>query len=222
VLTPLQRHAAEVIAGLEAAHDFALAGGAALILQGAVDRPTRDLDFFTVDPSGVQRLLPQAEQALEEAGFSVRRVREGVGFVRLEVGRSDESFEIDLASDARLFPAETEAGLPVLNPTELAVDKVLAIFGRAEARDFVDLAALEEHHDLGDLFRLAAEKDRGFSIDVFADMLGRFDRLRAAEFGLDPPGYDRLRTTVEAIKGRSLDLARTFGQELGRERGREI
>jgi len=56
------------------------------------------------------------------------------------------------------------------------VDKVLAVFGRAEARDFVDLAALADHFDLAELFRLAAEKDPGFSIEVFAEMLERLNR----------------------------------------------
>jgi hypothetical protein len=64
--------------------------------------------------------------------------------------------EVDLAADARLFPLEVQSGLPVLNSTELAVDKVLAIFGSAEARDFVDLAAVVDKHGLEALFRLAA------------------------------------------------------------------
>lgn len=70
----------------------------------------------------------------------------------------------------------------MLSSTELAVDKVLAIFGRAEARDFVDFAAVVDQHGLESVFRLAAEKDRGFSIDVFSEMLQRFDRLRQDEF----------------------------------------
>lgn len=46
VLTPLQQHIARIIGGLPEADGFALAGGAALIARGDVDRGTRDLDFF--------------------------------------------------------------------------------------------------------------------------------------------------------------------------------
>jgi hypothetical protein len=41
VLTGLQREIAEIIANLEGADGFALAGGAALILNGDIDRGTR-------------------------------------------------------------------------------------------------------------------------------------------------------------------------------------
>src|SRR5437868_4140343 len=47
---------------------------------------------------------------------------------------------------------------PMLSGEELAVDKVLAVFGRAEARHFVDLAAVEPRYGLDRLFRLAAER----------------------------------------------------------------
>jgi hypothetical protein len=44
------------------------------------------------------------------------------------------------------------------------VDKVLALFGRAEARDLVDLTAVEPRYGLGRLCRLAAEKDPGLTL----------------------------------------------------------
>jgi hypothetical protein len=130
MLTAMQRQVAEIIAGLDAANGFGLAGGAALILRRDIDRRTRDLDFFGLDSSDVQRLLPEAEGALEAAGYQVHRVRESVSFVRLAVERDGEVTEVDFAADARLFPLDFEEGLPVLSPTELAVDKMLAIFGR--------------------------------------------------------------------------------------------
>jgi Nucleotidyl transferase AbiEii toxin, Type IV TA system len=219
VLTPLQREVAEIIAGLNAAAGFGLAGGAALIVRGDVDRRTQDLDFFGLQNSDVQRLLPEAEKALEAAGLHVRRVREGTGFVRLAVERGAEVTEVDLAADARLFPLEIQGGLPVLNSTELAVDKVLAIFGRAEARDFVDLAAVVDQHGLDVLFRLAAEKDPGFSIDVFSEMLQRFDRLRQDEFGIDSSAYQNLAASVRAWREVSVDLGRRLGPELRRDHG---
>jgi hypothetical protein len=69
MLTPMQRQVAEIIAGLEAANGFGLAGGAALILRRDIDRLTRDLDFFGLDSSDVQRLLPEAEDELTAAGY---------------------------------------------------------------------------------------------------------------------------------------------------------
>jgi hypothetical protein len=160
--------------------------------------------------------LPDAEAALQAAGFEVRRVREGPGFVRLAVERDSDTTEVDLAVDARRFPLEIDDDLPLLNATELAVDKVLAIFGRAEARDFVDLAAVVDNFGLDALFKLAARKDPGFSIEVFAEMLGRFDRLRRDEFSIEGTAYARLSEKVRGWRKMSMELDRTLGRGRGR------
>jgi hypothetical protein len=46
VLSPLQERLVALVAESLAGSDFALAGGAALISQGLVERRTNDLDFF--------------------------------------------------------------------------------------------------------------------------------------------------------------------------------
>lgn len=162
MLSPLQQAIALIIAGLPEATDFALAGGAALIARGDVDRRTRDLDFFGLAPSDVDRLLPVVDRTLQAAGYSVVRIREAPAFARLEVEGLGDRTEVDLAADARLFPAEAGPYGPVLAGKELAADNMLALFGRAEARDFVDVEALESRYGLEGLCRLAVEKDPGF------------------------------------------------------------
>jgi hypothetical protein len=163
VLTPFQERIATIIAGLDEAEDFALAGGGALIVRGEVDRGTRDLDFFGLTIESVDRLAPAVERALTRAGMEIVTLQSNRGFVRLVASQGDERCEIDLAADARLFDIDTDPNIPTLTGEELAVDKVLAIFGRAEARDFIDLAAVEPKYDFERLCELAAEKDRGFS-----------------------------------------------------------
>lgn len=74
MLTPLQERVAGIIAGLEEAKDFALAGGAALIVQGTIRR-TRDLDFFGLHPGEVNHLLPVAEAALSSETPAWRSTR---------------------------------------------------------------------------------------------------------------------------------------------------
>src|ERR1700730_1406733 len=202
MLSQFQREVAEIIAGLEEATDFALAGGAALIARGEVERQTRDLDFFGLTPAAV-------EAALRDAGFSVHRIHDWPGFARLVVVGGGDRTEVDLAADARLFPVELGEPVPTLQALELAVDKVLAVFGRAEARDFVDLLALEPRYGLGRLFDLAAQKDLGFSPVVFAEMLGRFNRLRREEFEIDDEQYNRLITEIKRWQAIAIDLGKT-------------
>ncbi|MGH9293142.1 MAG: nucleotidyl transferase AbiEii/AbiGii toxin family protein [Acidimicrobiales bacterium] len=222
MLSPLQELVAAIVSGLEEADGFALAGGAALIVRGEIDRRTRDLDFFGLSAAAVDRLAPVAEQALRRAGLDVERVLGGSGFARLVVTRADQRTEVDLASDARLFPAERAPdGLLLLSRKELAVDKLLAVFGRAEARDFVDLLAIERHFGLSQLFGLAAEKDRGFTPELFAEMTERFTRLRRDEFPIDDGRYQELERAVREWRGfaRALSPEHERGIDEGRDRG---
>jgi Nucleotidyl transferase AbiEii toxin, Type IV TA system len=154
---PVAGTIATVTARLPEAEDFALAGGAALIVHGAVGRVTRDLDFFGPAAHSVDVLAPAAERALLAEGFSVERVLDNPGFVRLVVVGDDDRTEVDLGSDARIFPLDQGPGFQLLSTEELAVDKVLAVFGRAEARDFMDLQSVEARFGLDRLLALAAD-----------------------------------------------------------------
>ena len=51
MLSPVQEDVARLLSTLTEADGFALAGGAALIARGIVDRQTGDLDFFGREPS---------------------------------------------------------------------------------------------------------------------------------------------------------------------------
>lgn len=216
MLSSLQEQVAEIIAGLDEAEGFALAGGAALIVRGDVRRRTRDLDFFGLTAEAVDRLVPAVERALRDARLVVRRVQVNPGFARLIVESGDDRTELDLGADARLFPAEPGRLAPTLAGEELAVDKVLAVFDRAEARDFVDLMALEPRYGLERLCELAVEKDRGFTPALLGEMLGRFDRLRRDEFELDDAQFEHLRRDIARWHGRTIEVERR--QERARER----
>lgn len=197
MLSALQERVARVVVSLPEADGFALAGGAALVASGVVDRATRDLDFFGASGDDVDRLRPAVERALIAAGLEVSRERETHGFVRLIVTDGDDSTEVDLAADARIRPAESGPLGPMLSLEELAADKLLALFDRAQARDFLDVRALIERFGLERMCQLASEKDRGFSRVVLAEMLGSFDRLAADELGIDEPDRRSLAGSVQ-------------------------
>ena len=70
MLTPLQEQVASIVAGLAEAEGLALAGGAALIARGEIQRETRDLDFFGLTPDDVDRLVPAVDCACRRLGSS--------------------------------------------------------------------------------------------------------------------------------------------------------
>ena len=177
MLSGLQERIARILAALPEAREFALAGGAALIAGGLVERETRDLDFFADRPGAVLDLLPVLEEALRQSGMQVERQQALAGFARLGVSDGTESTEVDLCYDVRVRPAETSALGAVLAPEELAADKMLAFFSRALPRDLIDLHALAQRFGFDRLCELAAEKDRGFNLAALAEALGSTRRL---------------------------------------------
>ena len=79
------------------------------------------------------------------------------------------------------------------------------------------MTALEPRHALDRLCELAAEKDLGFEPALFAEMLGRFDRLRRDEFELDDAEFERLRGHVARWRERTTELQRAHDRAHGRE-----
>ena len=60
-----------------------------------------------------------------------QHVQENPGFARLIIERGEDRTELDLGADAQLFQVEPGRLAPTLTGEELAVDKALAVFGRA-------------------------------------------------------------------------------------------
>lgn len=212
LLTALQERLAGIVRELPEAGGFALAGAGGLLVRGLIERPTLDLDYFTVpgEEDSLRALRDALERALDQAGFDHSRKRDIATFVRVEVSDGDDRCEIDLAIDFRALPTEPSRYGPTLAVRELAANKVLALFDRAEARDFLDLVELTHHFELQSLMDLAAEKDAGFDAARFLESLASFQRFTRADFGIDEAEYERLRATVMEWRN---DLARDQGRE---------
>ncbi|WP_406051428.1 nucleotidyl transferase AbiEii/AbiGii toxin family protein [Kribbella sp. NBC_00889] len=137
---------------------FLLAGGAALAAQQLTSRPTRDLDFFTGPDRGD---VPTARDAFEVAAaardWSLRRVRDSETFCRLVVSGTEDLL-VDLAMDsAPSRPSTVSIAGPTFGLEELAGRKVIALFDRAEARDFADVYVLAQRYDKSNLLAWAAD-----------------------------------------------------------------
>ena len=192
-LSEVQRRVATIVLSLPEAARFALAGGAALIVHGVIDRDTRDLDCFGASVEDVDRLVPKAITALREAGFTVESEEHQIGFARLRVTSDRDGTLLDLGFDpSSIAPTPTDLGA-VRAIRDLAGDKLLALFSRAAPRDFLDVAALLRQFSGDELLRLASDKDRGFNLDVLAEAFGVLPTIRRDRFDIDDARYDALR-----------------------------
>lgn len=134
-LSDLQVRVASIVLAVPESDGFALAGGAALIFYEITDRATQDIDCFGPSPEAVDRLHPAAVAALEAAGLSAATQQQGPGFARLRVTSGPDETLLDLGFDpAQRPPFPTPLGA-VRALDDLAGDKLLALFSRAEPRD---------------------------------------------------------------------------------------
>jgi hypothetical protein len=86
---------------------------------------------------------------------------------------------------------------PVLHLDDVVGSKVAAMVTRANARDFIDVAAAHVRYTRADLVRLALKADPAITPEEFVDAILRLDRLDDAIFtdlyGLTPPAIEDLR-----------------------------
>ncbi|HEV2376419.1 MAG TPA: nucleotidyl transferase AbiEii/AbiGii toxin family protein [Streptosporangiaceae bacterium] len=80
---------------------------------------------------------------------------------------------------------------PVLHADDAVANKVCALFGRAEVRDYVDVDAIlaSGRYTEDELLVLAADHDPGFDQSRFAEALNAIDRLPDSLF--QPYGMSR-------------------------------
>ena len=185
-LTALQRKLCRLIAGHRTdSGDSYVAGGAALNELIASARISRDLDLFHDTDEAVAATWDDDRRLFERNGFQVRVVRERASCVEAEVSADGETVRMEWARDSafRFFPLvrHDELGL-VLHPFDLATNKVLALVGRLEVRDWIDVILCAERlQPLGYLAWAASGKDPGFSPEAILEHAARSSHYAADE-----------------------------------------
>ena len=174
ILSAFQKEVLHAFVNLPDSNRFYLTGGTALAEFYFGHRLSFDLDLFTSDQpliSPFSRLFELDAVKFLPPESNVKSIRRFATFAECEVGNRDEKVRVQFAYDSPFQfqrPEESEFGVMVNNVEDIYVDKLLAFYGRAEARDAVDLFFILKTRDPEELFRLAAQKDPGFDLYWFA------------------------------------------------------
>ena len=166
--------------------DSYLAGGSALHMEPNSKRYSNDLDFFHDSVERVAEAFAEDRKLLEENGCLVTVDMAQPGYVRAVVSREQDATKVEWAHDSawRFMPVVRDERVGyVLHPIDLAVNKILALVGRDEPRDFLDVCQIRKDLlPLGALCWAAAGKDPGFTPLSLLDLLRRRGRYRKEEF----------------------------------------
>ena len=164
-LKPIQEEILRIFALLSDSSAFYLTGGTALSAFYLHHRVSEDLDIFTGQEKLITSVGNKFKDKLLKANFQVEVVREFSSFLEL-VATKKETIRVQLALDSPFHlgkPKITELGILVDTFLDIAVNKLLAIFGRWEVRDFVDLYFIlkENLFNFDELLKKGEEKDPG-------------------------------------------------------------
>lgn len=206
ILTDLQEDVLNAFFGQETLRQhFYLTGGTALAAFYFQHRLSDDLDFFTHSVD-LDSTIPLAEDAWRGAGLDIARERSSPTYRRY---RLNGELQIDLVRDIdfRVGAPELHGAYMVDSRKNIAVNKITAIYGRLDAKDYIDLYFLlkNSEFDFFDLFALAQQKDGGLELFQWAKIIADVDTLTVLPRMLRPFALPTLRKFYHHLRDMILD-----------------
>jgi len=187
-LTNIQRAICRLIADHRiASGESYVAGGVALNELIGAPRVSRDVDLFHDTDEALVHTWDSDRKLLESGGYALRTLRERPGFVEAELSKDGETCLVQWLRDSsfRFFPLVRHDDLGLtLHPFDLATNKVLALVGRVEVRDWIDAIECDARlQPFGYLAWAACGKDPGFSPASIVEHAAATTHYSAAEVG---------------------------------------
>ena len=151
----------------------------ATVLHRVEDTPrySADLDLFHDLEDSVAESAEADAAALRAAGWDFSWLLRTPTFHRAVVRAEERALKIEWAQDSafRFYPVQEDEQFGYrLHHADAAVNKILALAGRSEIRDFVDVLHLDDGYlRLGALAWAACGKDPGFTPEFLLDHAAR-------------------------------------------------
>lgn len=199
ILTPLQQEFLNEFFESYLGEKFFLTGGTALAEFYLRHRISQDLDFFTID----QRLsfdIVNAEvlKLANRLSLTIDKQIASPAFNQYIFHQKEKTLKIDVVKDVPIHFGKTKRVREVIIDSleNIAVGKLLALFGRADAKDFVDLYFLlkEKRISFQKIFTLARKKDAGLSEFYLAHMILQVQKVGGFPETLKPFDRKHLKT----------------------------
>lgn len=206
ILTPLQKKFLTLVFQDKwFRRHFYLTGGTALATFFLYHRYSDDLDFFCHN----QELTPIPnlfDAIAKRLGVKLERVQTSPGFQRF---MASKGLKIDVVSDVawRWGIPELRESFMIDNLKNIAINKVGAILGRLDAKDYIDLYLIlkREKWDIFELITLAQKKDGGLEPFAWAGIIADAERLAVLPRMIAPLDLAHLKSFYRDLRNRILD-----------------
>ncbi len=166
------------------AEPFFLTGGTALSAFYLAHRESQDLDFFSLEPFDTFILRNTIQEIAKETESSMTFFTRSQTYNEIYLENKKEGWrqKIDIVQEQPKHFGEilTIDSIRVDSLVNIATNKILAILGRLEPKDYIDLFVIIKNTDFSfdELFKLAKEKDTGLSEFYFANTIADVEQFK--------------------------------------------
>ena len=199
-----------------------VAGGAALNVLLEAPRLSKDVDLFHDTQQALRATWQRDEELLRQSGYELQLIVDRPSFVEMVVARNGQNTSLQWVQDSawRFFPLIEHPlfGL-TLHPFDVATNKILALVGRIEPRDWIDtLTCHEKLQPFGLLTWASCGKDEGWTPDMIFDHAARSvrfspDKLAQLAFDAAPPSPIELGQKWRAMLAQAHQIAEILPPE---------
>lgn len=184
ILLPHQVNILQLFFASEFAKPFFLTGGTCLAAFYLAHRESQDLDFFSLSPfdSLALRTTLQEIAGKTHANMSIQARSQTYSEIYLENTKEGWRQKIDIVQEqpvhfGEITHVDTIAIDSLIN---IATNKILAVFGRLEPKDYIDLYVIftQTKLNFNEMFEKAKEKDTGLSELYFANVISEVGQFK--------------------------------------------
>lgn len=203
-LTPLQAEFLARFFATAAGQAFFLTGGTALSAFYLQHRLSVDLDLFTLDKISLAETSHLIPDLVAELGWQIGRARrtEHIHQYLLEAEGGQQSLPLDLVHDVGPQYGEHRQveGVIVDSLENIGANKLTAILGRTDPKDFVDLYfILQAGYSFAELLAKAQTKDLGLQPFFLAGALLQVRRFSRLPTTTPPIGLEELQIFMQGL-----------------------
>jgi predicted nucleotidyltransferase component of viral defense system len=184
ILTKLQLNFLKAFFKAHLKTDFFLTGGTALAEFYLQHRLSEDIDLFTTNQE--VNFTQVNVEIIKIINFLQAKIKHQVltpSFIQYILQKNDSFLKIDVVKDTlpHFGKIKKIGEIQVDSLENISVGKLLALFGRADAKDFIDLyfiLKVEKKFTFEKIFNLAKKKDKGLEEFYLADMMTKVCQIK--------------------------------------------
>lgn len=201
IITQFQREFLETF--FEQTQAFFLTGGTALSGFYLHHRYSQDIDLFTVQSEPFAHIHAFALQTAQRIDAKLTAIQTEPMFRRYLLSRGEESIVVDGVKDiaVQIVQEKPKFGNVVVDSLEdICCNKICAIVGRGEIKDYIDLYFLHQYgYSIKKYLSFAQKKDSGVSKATIAYVLSEVKFLQIPDYMVKPLSIEKLQAFFQAL-----------------------